>query len=194
MLSEDVDFKTLSDCCPNSRMVLTHIDGVRAKLFSMNPRHNDAHYSKSTVFLTVKMFATNCFSSNTTEVRPIYLRMGHTMSKPVFVIYEQQSIHAVWSAPLLFAALIVTRFYSSKLYSSIGTYTVFAESVVTLHVHLFKSKLVSPCRDSATPILFSCVNFSFFFFFVINLFYKKWTILWLFGQRCFNCGQRNQSL
>ena len=54
-------------------------------------------------------------------------------------------IHAVWSAPLLFAAWIVTRFYSSKLYSSIGTYTVsptrqFAESVLSLHVHLFKSK------------------------------------------------------
>ena len=54
-------------------------------------------------------------------------------------------IHAVWSAPLLFAAWIVTRFYSSKLYSSIGTYTVsptyqFAESVLSLHVHLLKSK------------------------------------------------------
>ena len=38
----------------------------------------------------------------------------------------------------------VTRFYSSKLYGSIGTYTVsptceFAESVLSLHVQLFKS-------------------------------------------------------
>ena len=33
-------------------------------------------------------------------------------------------IHAVWSAPLLFAAWIVTRLYNSKIYSSIGTYTV----------------------------------------------------------------------
>ena len=55
-------------------------------------------------------------------------------------------MHAVWSAPLLFAAWIVTRFYSSKLYCSIGTYTVsptcqFAESVLSLYVHLFKSKI-----------------------------------------------------
>ena len=33
-------------------------------------------------------------------------------------------IHAPWSAPLLFAAWIVTRFYSSEVYSSIRTYTV----------------------------------------------------------------------
>ena len=51
-------------------------------------------------------------------------------------------IHTVWSAPLLFAALIVTGFYSSKLFSSIGTYTVslacqFVESVLSLHVHRF---------------------------------------------------------
>ena len=40
MLYEDVDFKTLSDRYTNSRMVpfLTHIDGVRANLFSINPR------------------------------------------------------------------------------------------------------------------------------------------------------------
>ena len=40
MLHEDVDFKTLSDRYTNSRMVpfLTHIDGVRANLFSINPR------------------------------------------------------------------------------------------------------------------------------------------------------------
>ena len=54
-------------------------------------------------------------------------------------------IHAVWSAPLLFAAWKVTRFYSSKLNISIGTYTVsptcqFAEGVLSLHEHLFKTK------------------------------------------------------
>ena len=40
MLYEDVDFKTLSDRYTNSRMVpfLTHIYGVRANLFSINPR------------------------------------------------------------------------------------------------------------------------------------------------------------
>ena len=52
--------------------------------------------------------------------------------------------HAVWSTPLLFAAWIVKRFYSSKLYRSIGTYMSptcqFAESVLSLRVHLFKSK------------------------------------------------------
>ena len=47
-------------------------------------------------------------------------------------------IHAVWSAPLLFEAWIVTRFYNSKLYSSISTYAVsFAESVLSSPVHLF---------------------------------------------------------
>ena len=36
----DVDFKTLSDRYTNRRMVpfLTHIDGDRANLFSINPR------------------------------------------------------------------------------------------------------------------------------------------------------------
>ena len=40
MLYEDVDFKTLSDRYTNSRMIpfLSHIDGVRANLFSINPR------------------------------------------------------------------------------------------------------------------------------------------------------------
>ena len=40
MLYEGVDFKTLSDRYTNSRMVqfLTHIDGVRANLFSINTR------------------------------------------------------------------------------------------------------------------------------------------------------------
>ena len=40
MLCEDVDFKTLSDRYTNSRIVpfLTHTDGVRANLFSINPR------------------------------------------------------------------------------------------------------------------------------------------------------------
>ena len=54
-------------------------------------------------------------------------------------------INAVWSAPLLVAGRIETRFYSSTLDSSIGTNTVsttcqFANSVLLLHVHLFKPK------------------------------------------------------
>ena len=45
MLYEDVDFETLSDRYTNSRMVpfLTHIDGVRANLFSINPRQKMTH-------------------------------------------------------------------------------------------------------------------------------------------------------
>ena len=44
MLYEDVDFKTLSDRYTDSRMVpfLTHVDGVRANLFSINPRQKMA--------------------------------------------------------------------------------------------------------------------------------------------------------
>ena len=41
-------------------------------------------------FFTVKLDATNSFPSNTAEVRPIYLKMGHIMRKPVFVVCEQQ--------------------------------------------------------------------------------------------------------
>ena len=45
------------------------------------------------------MDATNSFPSNTAEVLPIYLKMGHVMRNPVFVIWEQQGrslhIHAV---------------------------------------------------------------------------------------------------
>ena len=35
--------------------------------------------------LFVKLDATNYFPSNTAEVQPIYLKMGHIMRKPVFV-------------------------------------------------------------------------------------------------------------
>ena len=83
MLHEDVAFKTISDRYTNSRTVpfLTHIDQFRANLFSRNPRQkkNDIHYGKSTVFFFffgVKLDATNF-------VRPIYLKMGHIMRKPV---------------------------------------------------------------------------------------------------------------
>ena len=43
MLYEDVDFKTLSDRYTKSRMLpfLTHIDGVRANLFSVNPQQKN---------------------------------------------------------------------------------------------------------------------------------------------------------
>ena len=42
------------------------------------------------LFFAIKLDATNSFPSNTTEVRPIYLKMGHIMRKPAFVICEQQ--------------------------------------------------------------------------------------------------------
>ena len=105
MLYEDVDFKTLSDHYTNSRMVpfLTHIDGVRANLVSINPRQkmtstmvNQQLFFVVVVlfvcccFFTVKLDATNSFPSNTAEVRPIYLKMGHIMKNPAFVICEQQ--------------------------------------------------------------------------------------------------------
>ena len=41
-------------------------------------------------FFTVELDASNSFHSKTTEVRPIYLKMGHIMRKPVYVICEQQ--------------------------------------------------------------------------------------------------------
>ena len=92
MLHEDVDFKTLSDRYINSCMVpfLTHIDGVRANLFSINPRQKMTPTSKSTVVFFSPLDATNSFPSNTAEVRHIYLKMGHIMRKPAFVICEQQ--------------------------------------------------------------------------------------------------------
>ena len=94
MLYEDVDFKTLSDRYTNSRMVpyLTHIDGIRSNLFSINPRQKmtTTLVNQQLLFFTVKLDATNSFPSNTAEVRPIYLIMGHIMRKPVFVICGQQ--------------------------------------------------------------------------------------------------------
>ena len=72
MLYEDVDFKTPSDRYTNSRMVpfLTHIDGVRAYLFSINPRQKmtPTMVNQQLLFLTVKLDATNSFPSNTAEV------------------------------------------------------------------------------------------------------------------------------
>ena len=157
MLYEDVDFKTLSDRYTNSRMVPfnTHIDGVRANLFSINPRQKMTltivnhplffflpyNWTQQTLFLLTTYLSENgphhektCFCHMWTTKEQISLR-----------------IHAVWSASLLFAAWIVTRFYCSKLYSSIGTYTVsptcqFTESVLSLHVHLVKSK----CHPAGT--------------------------------------------
>ena len=38
-------------------------------------------------FLTVKLDATNSFPSNTTEVRPVYLKMSHIMRKTCFLSY-----------------------------------------------------------------------------------------------------------
>ena len=72
--------------------------------------------------------------------------------------------------------MIVTRFYSSKLYSSIGTYTVsptcqFAESVLSLHVHLFQSKF--HCAGTVLHRFCFLVHRCECQFFVINLFDKK---------------------
>ena len=76
-LYEDVDFKTLSDRSTNSRMVpfLTHIDGVRANLFSINPRQKmtPSMVVNQQLFFSVQLDATNSFPSNMAEVRPIYL-------------------------------------------------------------------------------------------------------------------------
>ena len=55
MLYEDVDFKTLSDRNTKSRILpfLTHIDGVRANLFPVNPQaKNDPHYGKLTAVIS----------------------------------------------------------------------------------------------------------------------------------------------
>ena len=98
-------------------------------------------------------------------------------------------IHAVWSAPLLFEAWIVTRFYSAKLYSSTGTYTVsFAESVLSLPVHLFKSKF-----HAAGTVLQRCR----FGGGGANLCHKKINDFVTFGTQIFDLwvsGHRNQSL
>ena len=55
---------------------------------------DDTHYGKSTFFFffffNVKLDATNSFPSDTADVRPIYLKIGHIMRKSVFVICEQQ--------------------------------------------------------------------------------------------------------
>ena len=76
MLYEDVDFKTLSGCYTNSRMVpfLTHIDGVRVNLFSINPQQKKkkkrppptiVNEQLLLFFFTIKLDATNPFPSNT---------------------------------------------------------------------------------------------------------------------------------
>ena len=99
----------------------------------------------------------------------------------------------VWSAPLLFAAWIVTRFYSSKLYGSISTYTVsptcqFAESVFR-YLYICLSLSFTPQERCYTDSVSLCR------FFVINRFDKKKrfcdfrdTDFWIVS------GQWNQSL
>ena len=97
MLYEDVDLKILSDRYTNSSMVpfLTHIAGVRANLFSTNPRQKMTPTMVNQqllllFFFMLKLDATNSFPSNTAEIRHINLKMGHIMTKSVFVICEQQ--------------------------------------------------------------------------------------------------------
>ena len=147
MLSKDVDFKTLSDRYTNSRMLpfLTHIYIVRANLFSINPLQKmTPTMVNQQLFFTVKLDATNSFLSNRQRY-DLFIWNGTYHEKTYFChMWPTKAqinlhIHAVWSAPLLFAAWIVTRLYSSKLYSSIGTYTVsatyqLAEGVLSLHV------------------------------------------------------------
>ena len=67
MLHEDVDFKTLSDPYTNRLMVtfLTHIEGVRANLFTINPQQKKMEptmVNQQLFFIfTVKLDATNLF-------------------------------------------------------------------------------------------------------------------------------------
>ena len=76
MLYEDEDFKTLSDRYTESRMLpfLTHIDGVGANLFSINPRQKmtptmvNQHFFFFFFFFTVKLNPTHSFSPNTADV------------------------------------------------------------------------------------------------------------------------------
>ena len=75
------------------------------------------------------------------------------MRKTVFVIYEQQTHPRAFVVRCLDSNGMVQL---KAICSSIGTYTVFAQSILSLHVHLFKS--VSPCRNCATQILFLCVD------------------------------------
>ena len=69
MLYEDVDFKTISDRFTKRRMLpfLTHIDRVRANLFSINPRQKMpptiVNQDCLFFFFTVKLDPTNAFLS-----------------------------------------------------------------------------------------------------------------------------------
>ena len=132
---------------------LTHIDGVRTNLFSKYSRQKITPTMVNQqlfIFFTVKLDAANSFPSNTAEVRPIYLKMGHIMRQPVFVICEQQRPDQPAHPRSLISVFLVRCLDSNeilrlKLCNSIGTYTVspncqFVESFLLLHVHLFKSK------------------------------------------------------
>ena len=134
MLYGVVDFKTLSDRYTNSRMVpfLTHVDGIRANLFSMNPRQKMISTMESEqlllfLFVWLLLFFFVCFFHLKIRCNKLFfLRIrqrsenGPHHEKTCFchmwTTKTQISlcIHAVWSAPLLCAAWTVTRFYSSK--------------------------------------------------------------------------------
>ena len=121
MLYEAVDFKTLSDLYTNSRMVpfLTHIDGVRANLFSINPRQKMTPPSMVNqqffFFFTVKLDATNSFPSNTTEVRPIYLHIEKLTKLPaarceqIFILNGIGKLHFFYNIFLSIRAIIPMR-------------------------------------------------------------------------------------
>ena len=141
---------------------LTHVDGVRANLFWINPRQKitPTMINQQLFFFLRKIWCNKLFSFFYGRGTTYLSKNGPHHEKTCFChMWTTKAqinlrIHAVCSAPLLFAAWIVTRFYSSKLYNSIGTYTVsptrqFEESVVSLHVHLFKSKF-HPVKHGST--------------------------------------------
>ena len=115
-------------------------------------------------FSTVRLDATNSFPSNTTylsENRPHHEKtcFCHMWTTKAQICLR---IHTVWSAPLLFAAWIVTRFYSAKLYSSIGiTYLqlVSLRKASYRYIHLFMSKF----HPEGTVLHRFCFPVSIFF-------------------------------
>ena len=136
MLYEDVDFKTLSDRYTNSRIVpfLTHIHGVRANLFSINPRQKMTptmvnqqfsfffffffcffFFFFVVVFFTVKLDAANSFPSNTAEVRPIYLKMGQIMRKPVLSYVNNKGADQPAHQRSLISAFVVRCLVSNEI-------------------------------------------------------------------------------
>ena len=131
-------------------------------------------------YLTVKLDATNSILSNTEEVRPIYLKMGHIMSETCFLSYVKNKGADQPAHPRRLISAFVVRCLNSN--------EILQLKAIQLDWHIHCIRYLQPVslRKASYRYMYICLSLSFTLqercytdsvslcrFFVINLFDKK---------------------